>query len=731
MKGLLFSLGLLGCSFAALATPQNMDFSEVSDNLPAHWQIAGTEPPTLSKVASLDNATAIKISRNSTTDGAFADIHQQIKFPYGGKSIIISGYIKTTEVSADGFAGFWLAQASENDDTIHYADMELNAINGSNDWQQYTLSAELDPDTAHLYFGLLQVGNGSSEYAKLSLTIDGKPLAQAPAREHVVYQAALPHKFEQDSGIRLTAIDQQQHANLAALAKVWGFIKYYHPESAAGNISMDAELFKLIPKVLKADAKKRDQLLVKWINDLGELSTCKNCKDSTNAALAHPEQHWLAWQLSPELNVVLANVYAAELPARHFWVKRSAQGNPMFNEKPYADISYLDSGYRLLSVFRLWNIVHYYSPYRDLTEQPWQQVLDEAIANVIAASDDTQYQLALMTLISDIHDTHTQFWPNRKNTAIADYLGRNVVPVEVRYVEDKPVIGLLYQPDLALQVGDIITHIDGKNIAERLAKIKPIAAASNGPTLQRQWADSLLRSNTQQLTLGINRAGKSLNVEVPLIEYDSLKRQFLYNPASDDAYKQLPDNIGYIRLDKIKGVDLKQMMQQLNDTKGLIIDIRETPSELVVFTLGSYLYPNSYPFAKYTVMQPENPGQFNWDDPIIVGNDNPDYYTGKIAILINEQTQSSAEYTTMAFRGAPKAKVIGSTTAGADGNFSGIILPGGHWTAISGIGVFYPDGTPTQRIGIVPDIEVKPTIAGIAAGRDEQLEAAIEYIKQQ
>jgi C-terminal processing protease CtpA/Prc len=47
---------------------------------------------------------------------------------------------------------------------------------------------------------------------------------------------------------------------------------------------------------------------------------------------------------------------------------------------------------------------------------------------------------------------------------------------------------------------------------------------------------------------------------------------------------------------------------------------------------------------------------------------------------------------------------------------------------ISGIGVFYPDKKPTQRVGIVPDIEVRPTIAGIRAGRDEVLERGLRVI---
>ena len=47
---------------------------------------------------------------------------------------------------------------------------------------------------------------------------------------------------------------------------------------------------------------------------------------------------------------------------------------------------------------------------------------------------------------------------------------------------------------------------------------------------------------------------------------------------------------------------------------------------------------------------------------------------------------------------------------------------------VSGIGVFYPDKRPTQRVGIIPDQEVKPTIAGVRAGRDEVLEAALRNI---
>lgn len=54
-----------------------------------------------------------------------------------------------------------------------------------------------------------------------------------------------------------------------------------------------------------------------------------------------------------------------------------------------------------------------------------------------------------------------------------------------------------------------------------------------------------------------------------------------------------------------------------------------------------------------------------------------------------------------------------------------VVLPGGLRSAISGIGVFYPDRRQTQRVGIIPDLVVRPTIAGIREGRDEVLEAGV------
>jgi C-terminal processing protease CtpA/Prc len=74
--------------------------------------------------------------------------------------------------------------------------------------------------------------------------------------------------------------------------------------------------------------------------------------------------------------------------------------------------------------------------------------------------------------------------------------------------------------------------------------------------------------------------------------------------------------------------------------------------------------------------------------------------------------------------------IVGSQTAGADGDVFSIVLPGNYRTRISGRGVYYPDGGETQRVVIVPDIKVKPTIEGIRNGKDEVLERAMEILSK-
>lgn len=222
-----------------------------------------------------------------------------------------------------------------------------------------------------------------------------------------------------------------------------------------------------------------------------------------------------------------------------------------------------------------------------------------------------------------------------------------------------------------------------------------------------------------------------------------------------------------MKLSSVRSADIPDHVVQARNTKGWIIDLRNYPSEFVVFSIGSQFVGRPTDFVRFTHGDLTEPGRFVFTPPIALSPrppglrssawpasamdlgkttfaDRPDFpntppkpdestfqpraaYPGKVVVLVDEVTQSAAEYTAMALRAAG-AVIVGSTTAGADGNVSNIPLPGGLRTMISGIGIFYPDKRPTQRVGIVPDIEAKPTLAGVRAGRDEVLEAGLRHI---
>jgi C-terminal processing protease CtpA/Prc len=99
-------------------------------------------------------------------------------------------------------------------------------------------------------------------------------------------------------------------------------------------------------------------------------------------------------------------------------------------------------------------------------------------------------------------------------------------------------------------------------------------------------------------------------------------------------------------------------------------------------------------------------------------------------MLIDERTQSQAEHTGLFLEAANGTKFVGTPTAGANGDVTTLVLPGGLSMSFSGHSIRHADGRQLQRVGLVPDLLVKPTIAGIRAGRDEVLERALAWVAQ-
>jgi len=118
-----------------------------------------------------------------------------------------------------------------------------------------------------------------------------------------------------------------------------------------------------------------------------------------------------------------------------------------------------------------------------------------------------------------------------------------------------------------------------------------------------------------------------------------------------DTFQLLSDDVAYVKLSSVKAADAASYVNRAKDTKGLIIDIRNYPSEFVVFALGSLLVEHPTAFARFTKGDLDNPGAFDWTAPVQLMPQSP-HYSGKIVILVDEASISQSEYTAMAFRAA-------------------------------------------------------------------------------
>jgi C-terminal processing protease CtpA/Prc len=674
-----------------------------------------------------------RLERNAGSTSTFSTITKGLPIDFSGRTVELRGYLRTEEVT--DFVGLWLREDGEAHSSVAFDNMQSRQIKGTTGWTEYSIVLPLRPQARLLVFGALVSGTGKLWADDLRLLVDGKPVWEAPYVERPKTPADTDHEFDKGSGVTLTALSRVQTDNLATLGLVWGFLKYHHPEATRGKRHWDYELFRVMPAVLAAgDRAAANAAMVKWIAGLGEVAKCDPCARLNETDLhLRPELAWLADEslLGSVLSRTLREIHANRLPNTQYYVSFVPNvKNPSFDhEGAYPGLKLPDPGYQILALYRFWNIIEYWSPYRDILSEKWEDVLTAFVPRVALAKVPEAYQREMMALIARATDTHANLWSSIR---VRPPVGNCQLPVVVRFVENRPVVAGYTAGDAGkasgLAPGDTILELDGVPVSKLMEEWSPYYAASNQPTRLRDIARGMTHGECGPAKVRIQReTGEPLEITANRVAPVAGDRSGGTHDRPGDTFQRISGEVAYLKLSSVKIADAAKYVDRAAGAKGLIIDIRNYPSEFVVFALGSLLVDKETEFTRFTVGDASNPGAFHWTPPLKLTPAKP-HFAGKVIILVDEISQSQAEYTTMALRTAPGAKVLGSTTAGADGNVSAIPLPGGLSSMISGIGVFYPDKRPTQRVGILADVEVKPTIAGIRAGRDELLEEAIRQI---
>lgn len=549
-----------------------------------------------------------------------------------------------------------------------------------------------------------------------------------------VFTGCKPSEDTEEKGL-----SDVQCENLYTLGKVWGVVKYYHPAFTTGAKDWDEDFLTLLPQVMAAkDAAEAEALLVQWLQALDKVTPNEVSEPyndgytGTRHTKLERTTDWLHdGSISPDLSKALVSLMdkPVTMGANGPMTFNEFGASTFENEKIYKEMNYDDDALRLLALFRYWNVIEFYYPYKDILDDDWNAVLVEFIPRILEG-DELAYKLTLAELTTRLHDSHT---------GISDYggvldskWGNKFAPLRFAFVEDKIVVTELsskYADTNTLQVGDMLLKRDGTNMEDVIQESLKYCAISREDALSYNSISRYLFATTQDsMKLTVSRNGQTLELDVPCYEDGRLK------PTPMAPCELLEDNIGLINPNQLKEEELPGIMETFKNTKGLIIDLRQYPDNINLNeTLPEYIMPHPAAYANLSHPDPQAPGRFYVVEPspYVCGKENPDYYKGKIVILIHSSSMSQQEFATMALRQAPNATVIGSASMGTNGNIRSITLPGNVLTTFSSKGVYTPEGEQTQRIGLQPDIVCKPTIDGITQGHDELLEKAIQFISSE
>jgi C-terminal processing protease CtpA/Prc len=399
-------------------------------------------------------------------------------------------------------------------------------------------------------------------------------------------------------------------------------------------------------------------------------------------------------------------------------------------ESPYAESPYPSWPLRVLAATRVWATFEWLYPYRDLIEGSWEGELRNALVLLREAKNAEAYHLAIARMVARVGDTHAAV----NSPTLQQFWGAAAPALRLRPVEGKPVVVALTDPTAmgtGAAVGDVLLAVDGVPVEQRLAVLRRHISASTPQALERDATAALLRgTDASTADLIVGRAdGSEGRIRLPR------RSEFLHSVWKIDdtaSFRVLPSGFGYIDLRLLMPHQVDAAFDALQDTDGLIFDMRGYPNgtmtvvarrltdKLIVFRPRLWLP---------LLFEPEAVTRHEFRPPSrIVPRGVP--YRARTVMLIDDRAQSQSEATASLLRAVHGTVFIGTPTAGANGEGSNFTVPGGLSIGMTGVGVSHPDGRQLQRVGVLPDFAVQPTINGIRAGRDEVLERAVRYLEE-
>ncbi|WP_082893739.1 S41 family peptidase [Rufibacter ruber] len=387
---------------------------------------------------------------------------------------------------------------------------------------------------------------------------------------------------------------------------------------------------------------------------------------------------------------------------------------------PSTDIAGSNLHTRLGNLIITWNIFQHFYPYFEIAKTNWLQDLREALARAYTDQTPTDFQMNLQKFTAKLKDGHI-FVNSSFNKDVYQ------PPFAWEWIEGKLVITHAMDSTLAVNKGDIVTHVNGITPEAYFSQIYPrISAATKG------WLD--YRSRTQSLY-----GEKGSAIHLSLLKADNttpqvtIKRSLTiaegYKATNNpDSIKILAPGILYVNLDQSPMAAIDKALPQLQQSKVIICDLRGYPK-------------SNSDFLRYLLTTPDTSKQWMQvpqyifpDQEKIIGYQKHSWLvkpkapklTAKVIFLTDGSAISYAESYMSFIEHYKLATIVGQPTAGTNGNINPFTLPGGYSISWTGMKVVKHDGSQHHGVGIIPNVLVEKTIKGVRENRDEFLEKALE-----
>ncbi|MGH2509023.1 MAG: hypothetical protein ACRDHZ_16705, partial [Ktedonobacteraceae bacterium] len=563
-----------------LAKTLNFDLSPVGKMPSGGWQSYPEETVSLVPKIAYKGNNVVQIERGSDSPSKLSIIRNCILMDFAGKTIELQGYLRTENVN--GFASLWLRENGESG-MLALNNMRDLDLHGTNGWKRYTVTLPYKFQGQNFRFGALLKGTGKVWVSNLRLLVDGKPIGKAPWPNIPFYT---DHQFDHGSGIAIEKLYKTQISNLVTLGKVWGFLKYYDPMVTSDKRQWDYDLFRILPTILKAkNRESSNAALVQWIKKLGPATHCKSCVHlKTKNLQLRPQLSWIkdSARLGKKLSEQLWDIYKNRGTGEQFYVGLVPDSwNPDFeHERPYKSIKFPDAGFQLLALYRYWNIIEYWYPYRNIVGENWGKVLAEFIPKLALVKSRKDYELQLMRLIAKIHDTHANLWSAWK---AQPPVGPCYLPIRLRFVQNQPIVTKLLNASQTsaspFRVGDVIKQLDGKSVSELVKQWAPYYGASNKAALRREIAIVMTRGSCGKATVSIRRNGSVRRINANRVPWALKDLHWGMHSLPGPTFQLLSPEVAYINLSSVKANEVAGDIKRAAGTKGLIIDDRDDASD--------------------------------------------------------------------------------------------------------------------------------------------------------